>query len=258
MAFEISNNENFRNNLLQRLGLLGYIVKSEIEFTGLSEKNIDSILESKTKSKTDLKLQLGFCSNDKIVNISIKKSLGGQVYLITPNNFINGMENKIGKINDDIKLAINLYWGSYDDIDNIIDKHGVNKSYEFRKSRLLGDTLKNFNTKLYNDLLLWFKTNIYAITKFVFSTGLSLDKNTWAEYLWYINFVDNKNIDKIFSIEDICKKSEEHKELISYSIRKGSTINLPFGFVQWHQNSIQFHHKYDKIEKLFQLHELGQ
>lgn len=259
VAYTILNNVHFRNNLLQRLGIYTHIVNIGVDFAGSSEKNIESILGYKTKSKTDLKLYLNSSVGNKNINISIKKSYGGQVYLITPDNFINGMENKIGIINDNIKLAISLYWGGYSGINSIIDEYGVNKNYELRKSRLQGDTLKKFNIKLYNDLLSWFKENIYAITKFVFSTGLGKDENQWAEYIWYINFVDkNKYVDKIFNIEDICKKSEEHKELISYSIRKGSTINLPFGFVQWHQNSIQFHHSYYKIEKLFQPHKLEQ
>lgn len=30
----------------------------------------------------------------------------------------------------------------------------------------------------------------------------------------------------------------------------GTTIQLPFGFVQWHQSSMQFHHSFDKIRNI--------
>ena len=32
--------------------------------------------------------------------------------------------------------------------------------------------------------------------------------------------------------------------------RGGTTIKLPFGFVQWHQGQIQFHHNLDLIKKI--------
>ena len=30
----------------------------------------------------------------------------------------------------------------------------------------------------------------------------------------------------------------------------GTTIQLPFGFVQWHKGQMQFHHSYEKIRNL--------
>ena len=30
----------------------------------------------------------------------------------------------------------------------------------------------------------------------------------------------------------------------------GTTIQLPFGFVQWHQGQIQFHHNLDLMRKI--------
>ena len=58
--------------------------------------------------------------------------------------------------------------------------------------------------------------------------------------------------DEIFDIEDICKisKNNANTEIMYGTTNGGTTIQLPFGFVQWHQHQLQFHHQYCKIKKL--------
>lgn len=56
---------------------------------GLHETNVPSVNGGKTKSKTDLKVFLD--TNEKI-NISIKKSLTGQVYFVRAGLFIDTFE----------------------------------------------------------------------------------------------------------------------------------------------------------------------
>ena len=34
--------------------------------------------------------------------------------------------------------------------------------------------------------------------------------------------------------------------------RYEKNIQLPFGFVQWHQSQIQFHHKFNKIKNIYE------
>lgn len=256
---QLNNDEAFFQRLAYKLlgekNLTGYV-----DVGGLKERNVPCILGNTTKSKTDMKIRI---ENYNPINISIKKSLGGQVYLIRTSRFIEGFENQFSiKIPEDIKKAMLLFWGEDADIDNIIDKYGEkeNKSianYEKRKRRLVATSLHRYDQSLYNSLLQWFKENIYHIAHFCFSSGLAQNKSDWAQYVWYINlvgdFLEDNTLDNIFAIDDICNNSSLNKQYIDYGTKfGGTTIQLPFGFVQWHQGQMQFHHSYEKIFEICQ------
>ena len=53
-------------------------------------------------------------------------------------------------------------------------------------------------------------------------------------------------------IEDICKAAPKaaNSEIYYGTSNGGTTIQLPFDFVQWHQKQLQFHHSYEKIYNL--------
>ena len=102
-----------------------------------------------------------------------------------------------------------------------------------------------------DSLLNWFKDNIDKIADFCFSRGLAKDSSNWAQYVWYINLLGEDNVDTIFSITDIKSAVIKHKELVFPSKQNGgSTTQLPFGFVQWHQAKMQFHHKFEKLAEI--------
>jgi len=244
--------ESFFSSFSKRIGKAN--ISAKISIGGIKEKNVDSILGDTTKSKTDLKISY---NDNSTFNISIKKSLGGQVYLIKASRFIIGYEKLFNStIPNNIKEAILLFWGEHSEIDNYIKNYGEKniksiKDYENRKQRLVANSLKNYSNKLYLDLLNWFKQNIDKITKFCFSTGLSASESEYAEYVWYYNTVGENEVDKLIKIEDIINNIKKHTDQIYYGSKNGgTTINLPFGFVQWHQNSMQFHHSFDKIYKV--------
>ena len=127
-----------------------------------------------------------------------------------------------------------------------------NFDLQIRHKSLNATTLKNYDENLYYDLLNWFTDNAYEITKLSFSMGAVLDKSEWSDFVWYINLLGENNIDDIFFIEDICNAAQAaaHEETYYSSSNGGTTIQLPFGFVQWHQGQMQFHHNYDKLIKL--------
>lgn len=152
-----------------------------------------------------------YLQNGKKINISIKKDRQGQVFLIGIDSFIKGFELQYNTIiPNDVKRAIQLYFGSAEDIPEIIKKYSSskNKDLELRKHRLVADTLREYDPKLSEELLSLFKDNI-------------------------------KGPDIYYS-----------------KVNGGSTIQLPFGFVQWHSHKktilgqLQFHHDYEKIMKL--------
>ena len=247
---ELFANEEFKKNFSQRLGI-GNIVEATVG--GLCEKDVECVLGGVTKSKTDLVLRT---EDGKRVNISIKKSWGGQVYLISVDRFIEGYEKQFSTaIPDDIKDSLYLYFYGHnmtkellkradivaDEADNIV-------KYQHRKERLVWQSLVNYDSEKANRFLSWFKENIDNIADFCFSKGLAKNKSDWADYVWYINLVGEEEFDSIFSISEIKEYVLNNKDSITPSTRYGgSTIWLPFGFVQWHQKQMQFHHSYSLL-----------
>lgn len=226
----------------------------EVRIGGLHETDVPCIFENeKTKSKTDMYVVLDDGSK---YNISIKKSISGQVYLISIDRFVRGFEFQYSTtIPNDVKRAISLFWGSSDDTNEIIKLWGTKMTYELRKHRLVGDSLFRYDQHLYNVLLNWFKDNIYEITEFCFSRGLAINKNDWANVIWYINELGENKLNSIFLMDDLCEriKSVSNSHVFYGKVNGGTTIQLPFGFVQWHSPSkkipgdMQFHHKYKNI-----------
>ena len=218
-------------------------------YGGLHEKNVPSILGGTTKNKADITVWL---NNGKKYGISIKKSLAGQVFLVRDTHFIKGFELQYGKIiPENIKRAISLFWGSASDTISIINSYSNEdnvKELELHKCRLSARTLKRYDQALYDELLEWFKDNIYEITDYCFARGQAKNTDDRATIVWYINLLGEHNVDEMHHIDSLCELAEKNKDTIAYgSVNGGTTIQLPFGFVQWHQEQMQFHHKYDTI-----------
>ena len=87
-----------------------------------------------------------------------------------------------------------------------------------------------------------------------FARGLASKREDWAQIVWYVNLVGESALDQMFYLPDL-------REIIPptafYGAKNcGSTIQLPFGFVQWHSprkvipGSMQFHHSYAKLSQL--------
>lgn len=225
---------------------------TKVEFGGLCEKNVDCVFDGeKTKSKTDMWLSL---SDGSRLNVSVKKDEGGQAFLIGIDRFINGFEIQYSRqIPASVKRAIRLYFGSAEDtVDIIMKVSGKNKAYELRKHRLVAETLSSFEPNLSQCLIDWFNDNIDELFDFCFAKGLAKNPEDWAQILWYKNLVGDNTIDTMIYLPDICVKGT-----VEYGTRTGgSTIQLPFGFVQWHSprkiipGNLQFHHNYYKVKEL--------
>ena len=250
----LDTDEDFKQHFLDRVN---YPTESidKTSIGGLHETNVPSVNGNKTKSKTDLKVYL---SNNEKINVSIKKSLGGQVYFVRAGLFIDTFEKQFEKeIPNAVKKAINLFWAADDDAVNIIEQFADKtnrKSYslQVRHKSLNAETLKRYDERLYNALLGWFIENAYEIALLSFSMGAVLDKEEWSEFVWYINLLEENETDEIFDIEKICRASKRVSIEETYfgTTNGGTTIQLPFGFVQWHQRQLQFHHSYDKVRAL--------
>lgn len=248
---KIETDRNYQERLSKRLGRSNKAI-SKVDIGGIKEKSVSSVLGGLTKSKTDLKIEY---EEDSTVNISIKKSTGGQVFLIKTSRFIEGYEKHYHAIPDAVKRGLLLYFGEADDVERVLSSVKIEKqsirNYEIRKHRLVWSSLVTYDNALADQLLEWFKSNIQNIALFCFSQGLTSDERDWADFIWYTNLLGERKLDKMFSVVALADASKRNTSAITVGTRGGgTTIQLPFGFVQWHQKSMQFHHKLNRIEKI--------
>jgi len=226
----------------------------DVQYGGLCERDVDCILDGgKTKSKTDMWLRL---SNGQRLNVSIKKDRSGQVFLIGIDRFLRGFQQQYNKlIPENVKRALALYFGSAEDVATIANTFGSNQlRLELRKHRLVADTLRAYDNTLYDALLDWFNENISELFDFCFSKGLASQEEDWAQIVWYINLLGERNLDTLIYLPDL---RASIPQACQYGPRNGgSTIQLPFGFLQWHSprktipGNLQFHHIYEKMLEL--------
>lgn len=251
----LDQDPEYAKALLARLGLVGETIRGT-SIGGLHETNVPSVNgKRKTKSKTDLKI---FLASGKRVNISIKKSLSGQVYFVRAGIFIDTFEKQFQKkIPESVKRAIKLFWAAAEDaipiIESYADKTNMkNYDLQIRHESLNATTLKNYSEELYWELLSWFMENISELTALSFAMGAVRDREEWSDFVWYINLLEENDVDAVFSIEELCKSATAVAvEGTCYSEKNGgTTIQLPFGFVQWHQGQLQFHHNYEKMRNM--------
>lgn len=252
----LTDDPEYAEDLMRRMGRDNLRIMSA-SIGGLHETNVPGVLGKKTKSKTDLKIT---CSNGETIKVSIKKSFGGQVYFVRANLFIEVFEKQFKTIvPNDVQRAIKLFWAQADDALDIIEQYSdksdaKSHNLQVRHKSLNATTLRNFDEHLHKTMLKWFKDNTYELTKLSFTMGAVEDKDEWSDYVWYINLIeeDNVDVDSIYCIEDICNAAVNVAEKETYygDSNGGTTIQLPFGFVQWHQAQMQFHHNYEKVCKL--------
>lgn len=228
---------------------------SNVKYGGLHESKVESIIENhKTTSKTDIMIPY----DNKTLNISLKKDSGGQVFLISVDNFIFGFEKHYSTtIPNHIKRALALFFGSVDkdEITDIVNRQcSPYKNYEIRKNRLTASTLHQFDLNLYNALIEWFADNIRNTFDFCFIRGMSKNQYDWANIIWYKNFLNENTYDNMFNLNNLRDKLPNCAEYGSKN--GGTTIQLPFGFLQWHNPSkkehgdMQFHHSLEKLINL--------
>lgn len=250
---KLFQNPDFCREFSSRLGIA--CVKKAV-VGGLNEKSVNSLLGDKTKSKSDLQLLLeDGCS----VNISIKKSWGGQVYLIGVSRFIEGFEKQFSlTIPEEIREMLHLYFYGHSQTEQLLGDSNVIQGqsprliqYQKRHNRLIWKSLLNKDKAQAERFLDWLKNHIEFIADFCFSKGLASESDSWVDYVWYINLLGDDDVDVILSVESIKRAVKANLDCVVPSrINGGSTIYLPFGFVQWHQQKMQFHHKLDKLLRI--------
>ena len=152
---QLFKDDNFRAAFSKRLGI-GEIESATVG--GLRETDVLSVFGDKTKSKTDLTIIL---KDGNTVNVSIKKSWGGQVYLIGVERFIDGFEKQFKKtIPSQIKELLYIYFYGSPQTDSLLNNPKVISgetqslvSYQKRHNRLVWTSLYNWDKGKADSLL---------------------------------------------------------------------------------------------------------
>ena len=232
------------------------------EITTDGTKQVESIFGDKTTSKVDVVMEW---KSGELINISLKKSNNGQVWLVSVPRFISAIEIHLKhKMDAEAQIGISLFIGgtnlaNYEDyFDQALaldkKKNPIIAKQEAHQSRLVANSIQTHFPSVWEATINFFNVNIELITKLSFAQGLARYKKDIADLIIYNKVTSGPSI---FPIPKIIQNSKSLTNKISVASgpkNGGSTLQLPTGFLQMHHpqsdNLLQFHHQYKKISKL--------
>ena len=259
-AESLINNKEFVSTIEKHLMKISQKDSPEISVDG--SKHVESIFDDKTTSKVDLALNW---KGGQQINISLKKSDSGQVWLISVPRFISAIEYHLNrKIDLEVRIGISLFIGgsnlsNYESYFNkaLASNKKKNPSIaeqELHQSRLVAKSIETYFPSVWRSTLDFFNSNIGLITKLSFAQGLAKSEKESADVIIYNKAVNEKSVFPIRKVIEDAISLTKLNPIIAGPKNGGSTLQLPTGFMQMHHpqgdNLIQFHHQYKKISKL--------
>lgn len=184
----------------------------------------------------------------------------GHIFLIPVQNFLEGLRLHYHiDSSRHVKKCLELFIGSDQasiqefmsthDLKGPLNHTGV--PFERHQKRLVAATLEAHLPEEWNETLDWMQRHIGEITDFCFSRGMAANPSDWATHLWYYITDQSPQINFVISIGELVAAAERNRELVCVGPKnRGSTLNMPFGFLQMHQSQMQFHHKHDLINTI--------
>lgn len=231
--------------------------KPQINVDG--SKHVASIFGDLTTSKVDLSI---IWNDGQKINISLKKSNSGQVWLVSVPRFISAVEYYLNKkVDREVLLGLSLFIGgtNISDYEKYYEKAlALNKIHnpkiavqEIHQSRLVANSIENYFPTAWESLLDFFNANIALLTKLAFAQGLAKSEEDSADVIIYNKSVEDKSVFPIPRIIESSAAAIKLSPIKAGPKNGGSTLVLPTGFLQMHhpqgENLIQFHHQYKKI-----------
>ena len=260
---KIKTDKTFSSTLHKLIFGKGFPGETEVSGGGGRAKKVPSILGHLTAAKTDLSVKW---ENGTAARSSIKKSLGGQVWLISLNHFLGALHGHYGLYpKKNIVECLGKFIGSpgfQDDIDFKKIKlrgprHRDGNHLEIHQGRLCAATIIENFPGMWEETISWFNENMDVVTELCFSRGMCKYTEDHADLLWYYDLdqEESHGVDELFSIERLLKKAKSlSNSCLAGDKNGGTTIQMPFGFLQMHSpgesNELQFHHNYFKVRKL--------
>lgn len=266
-----ANEQQFGDSLIDNADFIAKIVNQSLKYSpqGLPKisvdgsKHVNSIFGDKTTSKVDV--TLNWHSGDRI-NISLKKSKSGQVWLVSVPRFISAIEYYLAKnIDTEVLIGLSLFIGGSnlshckDYFDEALEsdkkKDPTIASQEMHQSRLVAKSIEAHFPSLWEATLDFFNENIGLITRLSFSQGLAKSEAEAADIIVYNNAVHGDSVFPLPKIIEAAIAQTESSPISAGPRNGGSTLQLPTGFLQMHHpqgdNLLQFHHQYKKISTLY-------
>ena len=225
-------------------------------------KHVESIFGDITTSKVDVTLNW---SSGEQINISVKKSDSGQVWLVSVSRFISAIEFYLNeKLDSEVRIGLSLFIGgtnlknyeSYFSQAIEFDKKHNRKfvEQEIHQSRLVAKSIAERFPSVWESTLDFFNTNMGLITNLSFAQGLAKSEKDAADVIIYNKQSEGQSV---FLISRLIEKAISNSRIGSVSAgpkNGGSTLQLPTGSLQMHHpqddNLLQFRHEYKKISKL--------
>jgi hypothetical protein len=265
-----ANEERFAKSLLKNQELVSIIEnqiikdlpKGKLDISVDGAKHVDSIFGDKTTSKVDLAMNW---SSGEQINISLKKSSGGQAWLISVPRFMSVVEFYLNcKLDSEVKMGISLFIGganlvNYEDyfnkcLESDKGKNPIIAKQEIHQRRLVAISIESNFPSVWEATLNFFNTNIALITRLSFAQGLAKSEKDAADVIIYNKAPDGKSVFPISRIVNNVSLRTKSVPVIAGSKNGGSTLQLPTGSLQMHhpqgENLLQFRHDYKKISTL--------
>lgn len=258
----MNDDKEFRAHFCERVG------KDVTEFHsaeagGKHAKQEKSVLGGFTAGKTDVAV---YWKNGTRTNVSIKKRAAGQAYLVTVRNFISAYQAQYHVvIPSAVVRALELFIGEATDSKRIldatdisVDTTGVRALEHKHNHRLVFDVIYNYDARMANGLLAWLKDEIVRVFEISFAAGAVADRAEWSDVLWYKNLVnaEGDGLDYMVSIKQVMlalQKNGKNNVVEKGPKNRGSTLQLPFGHLQYHQKQLEFYQQMKKIQALLNL-----
>ncbi len=259
IAEALNRNAAFRAHFCERIGV------NESDFVaatagGRCAPQVESVIGGKTAEKTDIRI---LWKGGSLTNISLKKDAAGQVYLVTARNFVAVYEAQYNvTVPDKVRRALALFIGEAEDSRAILDATDISVdgekvrgiAYE-QNYRLVFEVIRDYDATMASMLLDWLKKQIASVCELCFSAGAVSDRDKWANVLWYKNLVDadGQGLDFLVPINRIVSAlvKNGNRNVVERGPKNGgSTIQLPFGHLQYHLKQLEFYQQLKKIQSL--------
>ena len=262
IAERIQSDLVFANGLSMRCFREELGKPTKVSGGGASAEHIEDLFGAQINGKPDLYIEW---STKHIARISLKKSTGGQVFLTSVARFVTGFEKQFGvEVPKEVRTGLDLFIGgdksrlqqALKDKPLLGPMHrrtGVRQ--EEHQTRLLAVTLNTYFRSEWAETLVWFNEKIGEIAEFVFARGHAKNPKDFASHIWYLDVGQKPRFDLVIPVARISEGAIRNRGEVRVGDRNGgSTIQLPFGFLQMHapknENLMQFHHNYEKVRAL--------
>ncbi len=262
LAEKLNTDASFCSNICKQIGK-----NPDMFVKAIAGNAIPSRIPGLTGEEVTTKTNLVIKWNDgSYTNFRVKISSPGQIHLGLAEKFISGFEAQFKTaIPAKVKNALLLFIGRHPNQKKILDSVDV----EFVGTKIRESVERKYNNRLtlasmygYDDqmpveLLKWFRENAANLFLFCFSIGEAKNRSFAPEYLLFHDTDEVDSAYRIYHINSLFNKINSISKNMppdwvdtGDKEKIGSTINLPFGNLQYHLWELQFRHIEKSIARI--------